>query len=54
MTAEIGTIINGKITRIMPFGAFIQSDDGLTGLVHISEVSLNYVSDINEHLKVGD
>ncbi len=54
MTAEVGTIINGKVTRIMPFGAFIQSEDGLTGLVHISEVSLDYVSDINEHLKVGD
>ena len=54
MAAEIGTILNAKVTRIMPFGAFIRTDDGLTGLVHISEVSLNYISDINEHLKVGD
>lgn len=54
MTAEIGSIVNGKVTRIMPFGVFIQTDNGLTGLVHISEVSVKYVSDINEHLKVGD
>ena len=54
MTAEIGTIVSAKVTKIMPFGAFIRTDDGLTGLVHISEVSLNYISDINEHLKVGD
>lgn len=54
MTVEVGSIFNGKVTRIMPFGAFIQTDDGLTGLVHISEVSSGYVSDINEHLKVGD
>lgn len=54
MTAEVGSILNGKVTRIMPFGAFIQTDDGLTGLVHISEVGLGYVSDVSEHLKVGD
>lgn len=54
MTAEVGSIVSGKVTRIMPFGVFLKTDDGLTGLVHISEVSSNYVSDINEHLKVGD
>ena len=54
MAVEVGNIFNGKITRIMPFGAFIQTEDGITGLVHISEIASGYVSDINEHLKVGN
>ncbi len=54
MAVEVGNIFNGKVTKIMPFGAFVQTDDGDFGLVHISEVASGYVSDINEHLKVGD
>ncbi len=54
MSAEIGSITEGKVVKIMPFGAFIQLKDGGMGLVHISEVAVNYVSDINEHLSVGD
>lgn len=54
MSIEIGNIVEGKISGIMPFGAFVTLGDSKVGLVHISEVSSNYVSDINEHLKVGD
>jgi len=54
MAAEIGSIVNGKVVRVMPFGAFIQMEDGTSGLVHISEIARNYVEDINEHIKVGD
>lgn len=54
MTLEIGSIVEGKVSGIMPFGAFITLPENKVGLVHISEVSSNYVSDINEHLKVGD
>lgn len=54
MAAEVGSVVKGKVVRIMPFGAFVQMEDGSMGLVHISEVAVNYVSDINEHLKVGD
>ena len=54
MAIEIGSIIEGKVSGIMPFGAFITLPDNKVGLVHISEVSQTYVSDINEHLKVGD
>ncbi len=54
MTIEVGSIIEGKISRVMPFGAFVSLPDNNVGLVHISEASATYVSDINEHLKIGD
>lgn len=54
MTVEVGNKLSGKVSGITKFGAFIDLPEGLTGLVHISEVADNYVSDINEHLTVGD
>ena len=54
MGIEIGSIIEGKVTGIAKFGAFVSFGEGKSGLVHISEVSSGFVSDINEHLKVGD
>jgi S1 RNA binding domain protein len=54
MSIEVGSKLQGKVTGITNFGAFVGLPGGLTGLVHISEVADNYVKDINEHLKVGD
>ena len=54
MVIEIGAVIEGKVTGIAKFGAFVSFDEGKSGLVHISEVAAGFVSDINEHLKVGD
>lgn len=54
MSIEVGSKLQGKVTGITNFGAFVELPDGKTGLVHISEVADNYVKDINEHLKVGD
>lgn len=54
MQIEIGKVYDGKVTGITNFGAFVDMEDGVTGLVHISEVALGFVKDINEHLKVGD
>jgi S1 RNA binding domain protein len=54
MSIEVGSKLQGKVTGITKFGAFVELPDGSTGLVHISEVADNYVKDINEHLKVGD
>lgn len=54
MDLEVGKIVEGKISGIMGFGAFVELEGGKSGLVHISEVSRDYVKDINEHLKVGD
>ncbi|RSL34160.1 general stress protein 13 [Salibacterium salarium] len=51
---EVGSIVEGKITGIKPFGAFVALDENKQGLVHISEVAHGYVKDINEALTVGD
>ncbi|MGY4689104.1 S1 domain-containing post-transcriptional regulator GSP13 [Salibacterium sp. K-3] len=51
---EVGSIVEGKITGIKPFGAFVALDDNKQGLVHISEVAHGYVKDINDELSVGD
>ncbi len=54
MSIEVGSKVQGKVTGITNFGAFVELPGGSTGLVHISEVADNYVKDINDHLKVGD
>lgn len=53
MQIEVGSILQGKVTGIAPFGAFVELEGGKTGLVHISEVSSEYVEDISKHLTVG-
>ena len=50
----VGTVIKGKVERIFPFGAFVSIDQGVDGLVHVSEISHNWVKDANEALKVGE
>ena len=54
MELTVGQIVDGKITGITAFGVFLDFGDGKSGLVHISEVSRTYVSDLNEFVKVGD
>ena len=54
MLLEVGKTVEGKVSGITPFGAFIDLGEGKTGLVHISEVALEYVKDINNHLKEND
>jgi len=54
MAIEVGTKLEGKVTGITHFGAFIELTGGVTGLVHISEIADNYVKDVNDHLKVAD
>ena len=54
MEFKIGDIVEGKITTITTFGVFVDIGDGKSGMVHISEVAKNYVSDIKEHVKVND
>ncbi|MGE4282576.1 MAG: S1 RNA-binding domain-containing protein [Clostridia bacterium] len=51
MLVEVGKVVEGKVTGITGFGAFVQLPDGKTGLVHISEVAVEYVKDIKKHLK---
>ncbi|EPY11812.1 MULTISPECIES: S1 domain-containing RNA-binding protein [Paenibacillus] len=54
MTIEVGTKLEGKVTGITHFGAFVDLSGGVTGLVHISEIADNYVKDVNDHLKIDD
>ena len=51
---ETGKVVTGKVKSIAPFGAFIELEDGVQGLVHISEISFGYVKEVSDHLKVGD
>lgn len=54
MPVEVGSVVEGVVTGITNFGAFIQLSGGETGLVHISEIADVYVKDINEFLKQSD
>lgn len=53
MQLEVGKILEGKVTGITKFGAFVELEPGTVGMVHISEISNTYVNDINEILKNG-
>ncbi|UJF33109.1 S1 domain-containing RNA-binding protein [Paenibacillus hexagrammi] len=54
MAIEVGTKLEGRVTGITHFGAFVELAEGVTGLVHISEIADNYVKDVNDHLKLDD
>ncbi len=51
--AEVGRIYNGKVARIVDFGAFVTILPGKDGLVHISQISQERVENVNEHLEEG-
>jgi len=53
MNLEAGMILEGKVTGITKFGAFVDLEDGKTGMVHISEVAPTFVNDIKDYLKEG-
>lgn len=50
----VGSVVDGVITGITHFGAFVQLPGGKTGLVHISEVADTYVRDIKDFYKEND
>ena len=54
MAVEIGAILEGKVTGITNFGAFVELPDKSTGMVHISEVSSTFIKDIHEKVSEGD
>ncbi len=53
MSLSVGNIVNGKIIGITNFGAFVETEGGVRGMIHISEISRSYVEDIKSVLKVG-
>jgi ribosomal protein S1 len=51
---KLNDTIEAPISRISRFGAFIELDGGIQGLIHLSEISHGVVKDIKDHLKVGE
>ena len=53
MDVTVGAVLEGKVTGIMKFGAFVSLPGGKSGLVHISEIAYSYVNQVSDHLQVG-
>ena len=53
MEFGVGSIVEGKVTGITKFGAFVSLPGGRSGLVHISEIAYTYVNDVKDHLTEG-
>lgn len=53
MQLEVGSILEGRVTGITKFGAFIELPGGKTGMIHISEVASSYVKDISDYLSIN-
>ncbi|MGI6131818.1 MAG: S1 RNA-binding domain-containing protein [Bacillota bacterium] len=51
---EVGSVLEGRVTGITRFGAFVDIGEGRTGLVHISEIADAFVHDVNDYLKHND
>ena len=54
MPLQVGEIVEGKVTDVMDYGVFVKLAEKKSGLVHISEVSREYVKDIHDVIRVGD
>ena len=54
MSFAVGQVVEGKVTGITNFGAFVELAPGTTGLVHISEVADVYVKDIKDFVQLND
>lgn len=53
MEPEVGNILEGKVTTITKFGAFVSLGNGKSGLVHISEIANTFVNDVHDYLQEG-
>ncbi len=51
---SVNTIVDGTVEKLTPYGAFIDIGDGLTGLCHISQISLKFIKSPKEVLKIGE
>lgn len=50
----VGTRVNGKVTKVSSFGAFVEIEEGVDGLIHISQISDEHVEKVKDVLNVGD
>ncbi len=53
MELQVGSILEGKVTSITKFGAFVALEGGKSGLVHISEIANTFVNDVHDFLQEG-
>ncbi|MFL6074005.1 MAG: S1 RNA-binding domain-containing protein, partial [Mycobacteriales bacterium] len=53
-THQIGQIVPGRVTKLVPFGAFVRVEEGIEGLVHISELAERHVEIPEQVVQVGD
>ena len=53
MGIEVGMILEGKVSGITKFGAFVDLPDSKTGMVHISEVAPTFINEISDYVKIG-
>ena len=53
MEPQVGSILEGKVTSITKFGAFVALEGGRSGLVHISEIANTFVNDVHDFLQEG-
>ncbi|NLY78255.1 MAG: bifunctional 4-hydroxy-3-methylbut-2-enyl diphosphate reductase/30S ribosomal protein S1 [Tissierellia bacterium] len=51
---KVGDIVTGKVIKIVNYGAFVRLEEGVDGLIHISQISTEHISNPSEKLKVGD
>jgi len=51
---KVGTVVKGKVTGVVDFGAFVSFDDNMEGLVHISELAWQRIDDPRDVVRVGD
>ena len=53
MQPEVGAVLEGKVSGVTKFGAFVNLPGGKSGLVHISEIANTFVSDVAQYVSVG-
>lgn len=51
---DVGAVVEGTVEKVTDYGAFVKLDSGESGMVHISEVDVNYVRDIREYVREND
>ncbi len=50
----VGNIVKGEVTGIEPYGIFVKIDNKYNGLIHISEITNNFVKNINDYVNIGE
>lgn len=54
MAYSLGETVSGTVSGVVDYGAFVRLEDGATGMIHISKLSREFVSDIHSVIKKGD